>query len=305
MKLSTLKGQQKVFGALKLTIKNPEEAIALFKQSKWKDGLKTLFGKAGYVASKFPKVSAWLEGVTNASKKAELQNIIQTWDDELLGRLDNDLGNVKYATSIKDLAFENPSDLKNVWQKLKEDPYHYRQLLEEGSLTDSRWLRWSQREFFKEVTRAGKTFEAQVSGMLANIEPPFGSLITNGFRHLKQIYLKSANGKFVIADDLLVKKFTDEFGEDYYRAVINDSKLTSKSPWTDNQATELIDIFKRKTPTPPTYIEFEVRTSAPELLKQGVPLGLTTGTTVRIYRSDVYKTISNGGGGFGQTIKMF
>ncbi|AYQ36226.1 UDP-N-acetylenolpyruvoylglucosamine reductase [Runella sp. SP2] len=119
------------------------------------------------------------------------------------------------------------------------------------------------------------------------------------------MYLKSANGKFVIADDLLVKKFTDEFGEDYYRAVINDSKLTSKSPWTDNQATELIDIFKRKTPTPPTYIEFEVRTSAPELLKQGVPLGLTTGTTVRIYRSDVYKTISNGGGGFGQTIKMF
>lgn len=104
VKLSTLKGQQKAFGALKLTIKNPEEAIALFKQGKWKDGIKTLFGKAGYIAAKFPKVNAWLEGVTNASKKAELQNIIQTWDDELLGRLDNALGNAKYSNLATELT---------------------------------------------------------------------------------------------------------------------------------------------------------------------------------------------------------
>lgn len=88
-----------------------------------------------------------------------------------------------------------------------------------------------------------------------------------------------------------MKKVFDEIEEvDYFRAVISDSKLNADSPWTANQKSELIDVFKNNPDK--KYIEFEVRSSKSELQKFNLPENFLTGSIVRIYREDVYKIIS-------------
>ncbi|WP_283671572.1 UDP-N-acetylenolpyruvoylglucosamine reductase [Candidatus Ornithobacterium hominis] len=84
-----------------------------------------------------------------------------------------------------------------------------------------------------------------------------------------------------------MKQIRDSRGRTYFRAIISDSKLTRKSPWTPNQKSELINVF-RDNPNK-KFIEFEVRSSKSILSEQGAPKGLRT---VRIYREDVYKIIS-------------
>ncbi|CAM3290525.1 UDP-N-acetylenolpyruvoylglucosamine reductase [Empedobacter stercoris] len=141
--------------------------------------------------------------------------------------------------------------------------------------------------FFKEVVGRGKVFEDLVSSKIKTLNPPFADLIRDGYQiHL----LRTGSSNKIIADDLFVKKVFDEIEEvDYYRAVISDSKLNAGSPWTANQKSELIDIFKNdKTKE---FIEFQVRTNPRILIEKGAPSGMNT---IRIYREDVYKIISEG-----------
>lgn len=63
-------------------------------------------------------------------------------------------------------------------------------------------------------------------------------MIYKDYTHLKQIYLKGVN-KSTVADDLFVKKVFDAIEEiEYFKAIISDSKLTRKSPWTPNQKSQ-------------------------------------------------------------------
>ncbi|MFJ1409744.1 UDP-N-acetylenolpyruvoylglucosamine reductase [Capnocytophaga canimorsus] len=90
-----------------------------------------------------------------------------------------------------------------------------------------------------------------------------------------------------------MKKVFDEVEEvDYFRAVISDSKLNAGSPWTANQKSELIDVFKNNPNK--KYIEFQVRTNNTLLKEANAPEKFRQGTTIRIYREDVYKIISEG-----------
>ncbi|AEK23349.1 hypothetical protein [Capnocytophaga canimorsus] len=85
-----------------------------------------------------------------------------------------------------------------------------------------------------------------------------------------------------------MKKVFDEVEEvDYFRAVISDSKLNAGSPWTANQKSELIDVFKNNPDK--KYIEFEVRS---DKLPINSPIKKTD--KIRIYRENVYKIISEG-----------
>lgn len=99
--------------------------------------------------------------------------------------------------------------------------------------------------------------------------------------------LRTGGSNKIIADDLFVKAVEDSRGRPYYRAVISDSKLNAGSPWTDNQKSELINIFKNDTSK--EFIEFEVRS---DKLPINSPVKKTE--RVRIYREDVYKIISEG-----------
>ena len=144
--------------------------------------------------------------------------------------------------------------------------------------------------FFKTYTQLGRQFESLVSSKIRNI-PPFSTLYKD-YTHLKQVYLKGVKDN-IIADDLFVKKVFDEVEEvDYFRAIISDSKLKATSPWTANQKSELIDVFKNNPNK--KYIEFEVRSADKYLGDLINNKNFRDNKKIRIYREDVYKIISEG-----------
>ena len=177
--------------------------------------------------------------------------------------------------------------------------------LKELGLSSSVLDKYAKSKFFKDIMKKGRDFEEVITRVLSTIDPPFKTLIENGYKKLSQIQLKGMNkSKSIVADDLLVKEQVDNLtGLSYFRGVLNDSKLTNNSPWTDNQLDELVNVFKNDKNI--SYIEFEVRTSDDLLSIQGAPANFIQSSRIRIYREDVFKTISNNKGQFGETLKLF
>ncbi|MRI64291.1 UDP-N-acetylenolpyruvoylglucosamine reductase [Ornithobacterium rhinotracheale] len=94
-----------------------------------------------------------------------------------------------------------------------------------------------------------------------------------------------------------MKQVRDNRGRTYFRAIISDSKLSKTSPWTPNQKSELINVF-RDNPNK-KFIEFEVRT---ELEKLPIDSPIKTKDKVRVYKEEVYKIISDGNSNFGEVL---
>ncbi|CAI9429317.1 hypothetical protein MSHRCOH1_03815 [Candidatus Ornithobacterium hominis] len=164
--------------------------------------------------------------------------------------------------------------------------------LPKDAITEIRKIKKPKRGDAKRIfekVRKGKAFETLVSSKIKNI-PPFNTLYKD-YKHLTQIHLKGRS-KNIVADDLFVKQVRDNRGRTYFRAIISDSKLTRKSPWTPNQKSELINVF-RDNPNK-KFIEFEVRTNNTILKDLKSPEKFIQGVKVRIYREDVYKIISDG-----------
>ena len=215
----------------------------------------------------------------NTSLSAEVKHLLNQWDDDLLKNLHKDLSSKSTGGELRQLLKAEDDFLK--WKLIKEDPAYAFKLSKENSS----WTKWGKSNFFKTNTQLGRQFESLVSSKIRNI-PPFSTLYKD-YTHLKQVYLKGVKDN-IIADDLFVKKVFDEVDEvDYFRAIISDSKLNATSPWTANQKSELIDVFKNNPNK--KYIEFEVRS---DKLPINSPIKKTD--KIRIYREDVYKIISEG-----------
>ncbi|MGP6558183.1 hypothetical protein ACT4R9_03740 [Ornithobacterium rhinotracheale] len=209
----------------------------------------------------------------------------------------NDLGNnhlkqfhydyfkSKNATDLQSLI-KNTDDLER-WKLLKENPDEAFEIAKESP----EWEKWSKSNFFKYNTKKGKAFEALVNSKIKKI-PPFSTLFKD-YTHLTQIHLKGVN-KSIIADDLFVKQVRDNRGRTYFRAIISDSKLSKTSPWTPNQKSELINVF-RDNPNK-KFIEFEVRSDKRFLGNLADDIEFNQSRKIRIYREDVYKIISEGEG---------
>jgi ribosome-interacting GTPase 1 len=121
------------------------------------------------------------------------------------------------------------------------------------------------------------------------LEPPFDVWLAQEYKHFSQLYIK--NSKVVIGDDVFVKEAIDQAtGLPYFRAIYHDSKLNPGTSWTSNQKTELIEWFKNN-PTK-NFITFEVRSNLDPT--KGYIIKQTD--KVRIYKTDVWKSISNGKG---------
>jgi len=213
----------------------------------------------------------------------EIEKLVKSWSEPLQEALEKDLLSKSMGEDLKLLLKTEDDFLK--WKLIKEDPAYAFKLSKENSS----WTKWGKSNFFKTYTQLGRQFESLVSSKIRNI-PPFSTLYKD-YTHLKQIYLKGVKNN-IIADDLFVKELRDERGRSYFRAIISDSKLKATSPWTANQKSELIDVFKNNPNK--KYIEFEVRSSKSELQKFNLPENFSTGSRVRIYREDVYKIISEG-----------
>ena len=216
-------------------------------------------------------------------KNSKIEKLVKSWDKTLQEALEKDLLSKSMGGELRQLLKTEDDFLK--WKLIKEDPAYAFELSKESSS----WTKWGKSNFFKTNTQLGRQFESLVSSKIRNI-PPFSTLYKD-YTHLKQVYLKGVKDN-IIADDLFVKELRDERGRSYFKAIISDSKLKATSPWTANQKSELIDVFKNNPNK--KYIEFEVRSSKSELQKFNLPENFSTGSRVRIYREDVYKIISEG-----------
>ena len=217
-------------------------------------------------------------------KNSKIEKLVKSWDKTLQEALEKDLLSKSMGGELRQLLKTEDDFLK--WKLIKEDPAYAFELSKESSS----WTKWGKSNFFKTNTQLGRQFESLVSSKIRNI-PPFSTLYKD-YTHLKQVYLKGVKNN-IIADDLFVKKVFDEVEEvDYFRAIISDSKLKATSPWTANQKSELIDVFKNNPNK--KYIEFEVRSADKYLGDLIKNKNFRDNKKIRIYREDVYKIISEG-----------
>ncbi|WP_254050314.1 hypothetical protein [Myroides sp. N17-2] len=213
------------------------------------------------------------------------------WTDEKLQTLNHYLSDPKkYGNLAEELNNKNLFDAVEAIIHNPIDAWDIIKQTQSDEVIRAVTERIGKSQFFKEVVGRGRTFETLVTSKIKTINPPFADLIADGFTHLDQIYLLRKGGsKNIIADDLFVKLVKDEKGRPYYKAVISDSKLTNGSPWTDNQWSELIEIFQNNKNLP--FIEYQIRS-----IDSNLPKNLRGNIDIRIYREDVYKIISDGAG---------
>lgn len=266
---------------------------------KFSKAVNSSIGKTGLLAKiedSHTSLRTWINSLDDATDSGLLKRIEELGTDNWK-LLDKDLLSTSNGAELKGLL-QGADDI-DAWKLLKENPAYAFEISKNGG---SLWTKWSKANFFKVVTKKGKDFETLVTGLIKTKEP-FKTLFQNGYKHLTQIYIKGSS-KVVIADDLFVIKQFDEVLEiDYFRAVINDSKLSVNSPWTPNQKSELIDIFKNNPNK--KYIKFEVRSTKGELNKFDLPdESFVQGSEIRIYREDVFKIISDGNDSFGEVLDM-
>ena len=107
-------------------------------------------------------IKAWKGPINHPELRVNtdfLKNI-ENFTDDVITQLNVDLLNPKYT--LKELFLESPDDVTNIWEKLKDDPdFHWGQYDNDGFIPDSRWEKWSQREFFKDATAKGTYFEKE------------------------------------------------------------------------------------------------------------------------------------------------
>lgn len=217
-----------------------------------------------------------------------LENI-SGYSDDLLKQLDNDLLHSKY--SLSDLFKESPDDVNNVWRKLKENPYWASDFAKET--TDTRWLKWKDREFFKSVTKKGKDFEEYVFQNLGTLRSKilnkYSNLDINDYEVFPQVQMKTGVGdEYFVADLVLVKKNIDEFGQiilDKKNVVVLESKLSSSTNLTTPQGNALTKVQSIEN-------TFDVRSVS----LTGVG-GLSLKNTDNLKVTDFIKVSSNGQGG--------
>lgn len=158
-------------------------------------------------------------------------------------KLDADLVHATYGTEIKALLKESPDDLVDVWKKLKDDPAFSWELQKTGG---SRWNKWSQREFFKDITAKGKGFETDVclatfknrsSAKYLELKQKFQTDFEKNlddYDMYSQVQLKYDGDNYFVADQLFVKRNIDG---DIVDLVVIENKLSSTTPLTTPQAT--------------------------------------------------------------------
>ncbi len=164
--------------------------------------------------------------------------------------------------------------------------------------------KWNKRssEIASNNTKFAKArkFEKTNSELIRNnSNPPCSAWGGNGDRFvLDQLHVRAKGStKRVVFDDALIdpKIYTDQATLQKYRKVIyHDSKLSSSAPWSTNQNTDIVQVF-RDNPNK-KFIELNVRSSSKYFGDYpNSPIGFND--KLRIYREDVYKSISNGDGG--------
>lgn len=203
--------------------------------------LRRFDGEGGLVES-WETVSKHADLRTNAKF---LENI-SGYSDDLLKQLDDDLLNPKWADELKTLFKESPDDVTNVWKKLKEDPVEAWEI----SKADPSWEKWSQREFFKEVTALGKRFEevtrAKILDKSSDLYTSLNSslkgkgLNIDDYEIFPQVQLKYSGDNYFVGDIVMIRKEVNAVtGQVKTKAVILETKLRNITSLTPPQTNAL------------------------------------------------------------------
>lgn len=198
--------------------------------------------KAGLLAKLdgFENIKSWASTLDDMKDEGLLSRI-GSLDKSYLNGLNLDIAHPKYGSEIKALLKESPDDLISVWKKLKDDPAYSWEL----SKTEPQWQKWSQREFFKDITAKGRGFETDVClAAFKNRSSAEYNELKNKFRldfgknldeydMYSQVQLKYDGEDYFVADQLFVKR--DVFGEVDDIIIIED-KLSASTPLTVPQS---------------------------------------------------------------------
>ena len=170
-----------------------------------------------------------------------------------------------------------------------------------GETTDPEWIRWINREFYTAIFAKGKKFNQHIkANNFEKLKQAFNGIINNfnDFVIVEELHVlpKIINndgtvsyGNKVIMDNGFVEEVKNDFGvRQYYRIIYNDNKFGINSPWTPNQKSEIIHKFRDQPNL--EYITLEVRSNDNFLTNSPVK----NGGEIRLYREDIYKSLSNG-----------
>lgn len=194
----------------------------------------------------FPNLKNWvsqLDDVTDANLISKLDKL----ENSDLSLLNVDIAHSTYGSEIKALLRENPDDLTDIWKQLKTDPAYSWELSRVNA--GSRWEKWSQREFFKDITGKGRAFEETVC------LNAFKNRASKEYQQLKQQFMKDF-GKdlddydmysqvqlyyndtdYFIADQIFVKYTTNQAGKQVVDDIlVLENKLSVNTPLTSPQS---------------------------------------------------------------------
>ena len=247
------------------------------------------------------RVKAWEAVIKHADLRINVNFLenIKDYSDDLLLQLDADLLNSKYT--LKELFLESPDDVTDIWKALKDDPsYHWELFDSDGFVAGSRWEKWSQREFFKDVTKKGKDFELDILTKMGTRSGPEYAALLDKVPDLDDRYLLSQvqfclpglsppctnKGEFFIADQVWIKYDSDG---DLVDMVIVDSKLSQGTNFTPGQTAAKNNVGGDLSYKPISSLEFDD-------LGNQLPTPIVQGTNVNT--SAFYKAYGDGNGNF-------
>ncbi|AYQ32160.1 hypothetical protein [Runella sp. SP2] len=199
----------------------------------------------------FPNLKVWVNSLDEALD-AKLLAKIEDLDNDYLVKLESDIVNPRYGSTIKELVEENADDLTEIWKRLKDDVGYCWEMRNEGG---SRWQKWAQRAAFKDATQKGKAFENLVlnsikarSGAwynkLKQEVATFGVNNLDEYEFFDQVQFgfpqrKLPDGSLVdyfIADQVFVKFKTVNNVKTIDDMVILETKLSKSTSLTPNQS---------------------------------------------------------------------
>ena len=251
--------------------------------------------KAILLKIKVPPINPLADGAHgfNAWKIVKKLNLAET--EKYVKALARDLN--KRVDLVADILDNAQS--RELWKLIVDDPSKAIQKVKESienlDLTNSAtWKSLGNSAFWQDfINGPGKKFETNVvTSMITDVADSrltrLKAFITRGYTHNTQVYLKrvDADGnilsgtKPIVVDNLLTgEKATTGLRE--WNGVFNDAKLTDKAGWTDNQLSELINLFDGGA----TEIRFQVRSIG----KTGLPQN----NYLIIKKENVFKTQSS------------
>jgi hypothetical protein len=195
----------------------------------------------------FPNIKTWT-GSLSASGDRLLIDKLFSLERTDLEKLNVDIAHRNYGSEIRELLRENPDDVVEIWKRLKDDPAYSWELQKTGG---SRWEKWGQREFFKDVTAKGKHFERDVClvalrnrssaaylELKNKVAADFGKNLDE-YDMYSQVQLKYDGEEYFVADQVFVRYRMIGGQKLVEDLVIIENKLSRTTSFTAQQSNAL------------------------------------------------------------------